>query len=57
MGRAWTMAAAMAVLLLSGCGYNAMQSADERMYAIKARFKHFAGRELTGKGSSRFQRR
>ncbi|PYS42476.1 MAG: hypothetical protein DMG14_03875 [Acidobacteria bacterium] len=35
----------------------AMQSADERMYAIKARFKHFAGRELTGKGSSRFQRR
>jgi LemA protein len=33
MGRAWTMAAAMAVLLLSGCGYNAMQSADEQVKA------------------------
>src|SRR5207244_3678014 len=33
MGRAWTMAAATTVLLLSGCGYNAMQSADEQVKA------------------------
>ena len=33
MGRAWTMAATMTVLLLGGCGYNAMQSGDEQVKA------------------------
>src|SRR6266850_1820384 len=33
MVRAWTMAAATAMLLLGGCGYNTIQSADEEVKA------------------------